>query len=177
MNKKNLPKAIRPEAMQEAAPTAAATPSPQPGKPAPVMSEALPTRTQMEKRAAALAVFDPGNLAILGGSLPPADLRDLLSLHLRDTESRIALIRDLATRGDLAGIAKEAHVMVSTGGNVGALQTSAYARLLEHACKEGDSAAVPRLVEALRESCTAAARALEDWIAAKPLSGQHKQSA
>ena len=92
MNKKNLPKAIRPEAPKEppqeappvkaAAPTAAARPVPPPRKPAPVMAKAVvpePAEAK-DRRARATAVVKRLSLWSGAAGLIPIPLVDLAAV-------------------------------------------------------------------------------------------------
>jgi signal transduction histidine kinase/CheY-like chemotaxis protein/HPt (histidine-containing phosphotransfer) domain-containing protein len=114
-----------------------------------------------------LAIFDPARLTLLEDSLPPSGVQDLALLQIKDTESRMLVIKDLSAKGDYPALAREAHVIVSTSGNFGAVQASARARILEAACRNGSHAEVPRLVAELEAATAAAAKALIAWLDAK----------
>ncbi|HKU53898.1 MAG TPA: Hpt domain-containing protein, partial [Rhizomicrobium sp.] len=79
-----------------------------------------------------LPLLDATNLEDLGTALPLDNLADLVTLYLHDAKSQMGEISAYAKAGDLPGIARQAHTLVSSAGNLGALQTSALARNLEH---------------------------------------------
>jgi HPt (histidine-containing phosphotransfer) domain-containing protein len=64
---------------------------------------------------------------------------------------------------DLDGIARQAHMLVSTAGNLGAMQTSALAREVEHFCKAGNPVGLAPLLDRLRHTCGQSAIALRAW--------------
>src|SRR5216684_4082550 len=92
MNKKNLPKAIRPEAPQKApqeappvkpaAPAVAARPAPPPRKPAPVMAKAVVPETAegKDRRARAVVVVKRLSLWSCAAGLIPIPLVDLAAV-------------------------------------------------------------------------------------------------
>jgi len=67
---------------------------------------------------------------------------------------------------DFEGISRQAHMIVSTAGNLGAKQTSAIARILEVSCKETDHVRSDRLIAKLRASCEQSSRELRSWLRA-----------
>jgi HPt (histidine-containing phosphotransfer) domain-containing protein len=105
-------------------------------------------------------VFDPAALDAIASALSAEQLRDIQVLYLTEAENYIGEINALSPDGDLAGIARAAHVLVSTAGNVGAMQTSAVAKQLEEACRRGERDKIPALTAALTSAAAAAARAV-----------------
>ena len=108
-----------------------------------------------------LPVFDPARLEAITGALSPDQVREIQSLFLIETRNYVGEINALSSSGDLGAIARAAHVVVSTAGNVGALQTSARARLLEETCKRGERDKIGPLIEALNTSSAASVRAIQ----------------
>jgi HPt (histidine-containing phosphotransfer) domain-containing protein len=112
-------------------------------------------------RLAQLPVLDPAQLDSLASVLSSEQIRDIQSLYLTETGNYLAEINALSSNGDLAAIARAAHVLVSTAGNVGAMQTSGRAKRLEEACKRGERDDIPALIEALNVAATASSQAIE----------------
>ena len=108
-----------------------------------------------------LPVLDLARLNSVMGSLSPEQIRDIQSLYLVETRNYMAEINALTPSGDFTAIARAAHVLVSTAGNVGAMQMSARARLLEESCKRGERDKIAPLIEALNVSAAASARAIQ----------------
>lgn len=94
-------------------------------------------------------------------------LREYLTLYLVDTEAHLARIRDLKALSDLAGIARDAHSLVSSAGNVGAERVSVVARALEHACREGDRDTASRLASELAAAAVVTDKTIRAWLSAE----------
>jgi signal transduction histidine kinase/DNA-binding response OmpR family regulator len=119
-----------------------------------------------EKAEAPPPVLDRETLDVMVKNLSIDSVCDLLSLFEMDTQAHLTALRAAYDAGDHASVAKEAHVIVATAGNIGALDASARARALEVACRRGDRALVPKLKAELDESTAAASRAVQQWLAA-----------
>lgn len=119
-----------------------------------------PVRQQAPDMSAQLPVLDAAALDAITGALSAEQVRDIQVLYLAEAENHIEEINALAPGGDLAAIARAAHVLVSTSGNLGAMQTSARARELEEACKRGERDKIPALIQALTIAATASATAI-----------------
>ena len=117
-------------------------------------------RQEAPDELAQLPVLDPAVLDAITGALSAEQVRDIQALYLTEAENYMGAINALAPGSDLAAIARAAHVLVSTSGNVGAMQMSARARRLEEACKRGERDKIPALAEALNISAAASARAV-----------------
>jgi len=124
-----------------------------------------------------LPVLDSSRLAAITGVLNGDQLRDFQALYLQDIQNYMAEINASAASGDLAAIARTAHIIVSTAGNVGALETSARARQLEETCKRGEDDKVSSLVEALNSAAAAASRAIQAQMNAASSTAADKLSA
>jgi len=114
--------------------------------------------------AAGPPLLDREKLAELESALPPAKVRGFISLYLADVDLRLESIAEYCSKGDFAGVSREAHTIVSTAGNLGAMQTSAAARRLETACRAGDSEDSYRLVSELSASCEASSAEFQTWL-------------
>jgi HPt (histidine-containing phosphotransfer) domain-containing protein len=75
-------------------------------------------------------------------------------------------IKNHLAQDDHQNIAREAHILVSTAGNFGAMHLSATARILEQACKNSEIHKIGRLVEELNCGIGAANAGFAAWIAA-----------
>jgi len=116
------------------------------------------------KNIAALPALDSEKLATLQDALPLQAVRDFLLLYITDTASHLAHIKKLSARAEFGGVAREAHMIVSTAGNIGAAQVSTLARALETACKNHDTEAVSKLVMELNSANVLATDAIHDWL-------------
>ena len=133
----------------------------------PRMHEAARGRQRPE-----LLVLDAANLMELGSVLKPANLAGLITLYLHDTASHMLEIAACAKTGDLAGIARQAHMLVSSSGNLGAMQTSALARDVENFCKSGNPDGLAALLDELRQSVAQSSAALTAWRDARVAAAQ-----
>ena len=110
-----------------------------------------------------LPVLDTGNLQELGAALPWENLSGLISLFLVDAENQLAEIAKLQSSGDIAGIGRQAHMLVSAAGNMGALETSALAREVEHLCRSENRGGLDASIADLRDACARASAAIRSW--------------
>jgi signal transduction histidine kinase/DNA-binding response OmpR family regulator len=111
----------------------------------------------------ALPVLDTTNLEELASALPADNLAALITLYLHDAEGHLLEIAVREKADDLNGIARQAHMLVSSAGNLGALRASALAREVEHACRRGGSDRVGPLLDDLRRACAESSAALTAW--------------
>jgi two-component system, sensor histidine kinase and response regulator len=114
--------------------------------------------------ATADSPLDVSKLDELRAVLPPRIIHDFISLYIRNVEGHLAQIDQCLGAGDLPGVACQAHMMVSVAGNVGAMQTSAFARDVELAIRGSDQKELAALVAALRVSVEHSSKALRDWL-------------
>jgi signal transduction histidine kinase/DNA-binding response OmpR family regulator len=121
-------------------------------------------------------ILDLEKLATLEAALLIASVCDLLRLFVIDTGSHVGLIRDCSARGDLAGIAGSAHVIVSTAGNIGAMRMSSLAQALNQACHDKDGPRIASLVEQLAAANTAASEAVPNWLKGAAPDDQRKDA-
>jgi len=125
--------------------------------------EELNADKERVNRTVGLPILDVEKLATVRAALPAKALHEFLILYMLDSEGHLACIKDFSERQDLEGMAREAHLMISTAGNVGAMQVSALATSLETACKNNDQGVGP-LVTQLNAACTKADNAIRDWL-------------
>lgn len=106
-------------------------------------------------------------LASLAGSLPDNELRSIVTSFLNDAKARQVRISALAQQGDLPALAREAHDLAGTAGNVGASRLAELARELQQRCKSNDLDGVVALTAAIAEAAdTAAALLRSRYLAA-----------
>jgi CheY-like chemotaxis protein len=121
-------------------------------------SEAPGENGQAEQGEAgeAPAIFDESRLAGLQLIAPEAQFTELVTSFLANGADRIARIRSLAAARDHDALAREAHSLISTAGNIGALQVSSLAGELETACATGQVGQVSGLVREIDKGSVAA---------------------
>jgi len=127
------------------------------------LAEGLPAGMASAPQRQIPPVLNSENLEALSAALPKDTLAGLITLFLNDAENQLREIAACEKAGDLAGIARQAHMMVSTAGNLGAMRTSALAREVEQFCKTGNPSDVASLLDELRRSCAQSNAALQAW--------------
>ena len=127
------------------------------------LAEGKPAEIARAPLHQALPVLDTTNLEELASALPAGNLAALIALYLHDTEAQLLEIGVREKAGDLTAIGRQAHMLVSSSGNLGALRTSALAREVEHACHGGKPEKVMPLVAELRQACMESSAALAAW--------------
>jgi signal transduction histidine kinase/HPt (histidine-containing phosphotransfer) domain-containing protein/FixJ family two-component response regulator len=139
----------------------------------PVEPEALATALARCCGRAGSAVADPAprveatpvlaetsQFGSLEGTLPPDQFRSILKAYLADAAARAERIAAAGERRDFAAVAKDAHDLASTSGNVGARPLADLARRLERACKTGNGGDIDILLPAIGPAVQAAQEAL-----------------
>jgi len=112
--------------------------------------------------------LDLGKLRELEIAMSPVKLRSLISLYLAEVELHRAQMAQCRATGDFEGVGRQAHIIVSIAGNLGAIPTSAAARRLEAACRSGDRELCQRLIGELNEACTSSSAGLKAWADGRP---------
>jgi signal transduction histidine kinase/CheY-like chemotaxis protein len=96
--------------------------------------------------------------------LPVAKVRDFITLYLHAVENHLAEIDRCFQGGDLAGVAGQAHMIISVSGNLGALKASDLARTVEQLTKQSDRIEMlPAAIASLREAIAQSSQELGDW--------------
>lgn len=108
--------------------------------------------------------LDLAKVAELKGVLSLPKLTELVSLFLNEVAERLQSVDSAMARLDLLTAAREAHILVSTAGNIGAMQLSAAARRLEQACLQGEEHSVGPLAAELSRAAASATFALRHWV-------------
>lgn len=111
-----------------------------------------------------LPVLDLEQLDTFESVFSRSKIRTLASLYMVDVDARLVLIKEYRLMEDFEGISRQAHMIVSTAGNLGAKQTSAMARILELSCKDNDRVRSDRLIAKLRASCEQSCGELRYWL-------------
>ncbi|MFO1014676.1 MAG: response regulator [Caulobacteraceae bacterium] len=96
--------------------------------------------------------LDPAQLDGLAKLMPPARLKSVITAYLNAAQSRLQRIEACARSGDVVEMAREAHDLKGVSGNFGARKLQALAERLERACKDGDGAQAPRIVDDIRRA-------------------------
>jgi PAS domain S-box-containing protein len=129
------------EVSSDAAPRHRAAPS---AKPAPALPENAPPR-------------DPGRLDMLGTMMAPDRLQHLLETFLGGIGTRLERLETSGAVGDLAGLRREAHDLISICGNLGEIRVQHLAERLQAACIDGDASTAAALVSPLGDATRDAA--------------------
>jgi HPt (histidine-containing phosphotransfer) domain-containing protein len=117
-------------------------------------------------------VIDEEKLRDLLQYLPVSGVIDLVSLFTAESNGHAIRIKNYLSEKDYSSIAREAHILVSTAGNIGAMTLSGTARAVEHACKNGQMDDFGRLIGELDRGISAANAAFSAWIAAQEVNTQ-----
>jgi len=127
-------------------------------------SDAAPAAHTGGEQSDGQDILDLEKFAALEATLPVQSVCELLRLFIVDTDNHVGFIRDRSAVGDFEGVARNAHVIISTAGNIGAVQVSALAQQLVSACQANEGREVSALVERLVAANTTAIGAVRDWI-------------
>ena len=111
------------------------------------------------------AVLDTAMLDALARALPAAKVSGLLHLYLEQAGHALMRIESHASGGDFPRLAREAHDLAGSAGNVGAVRVTELARALEGASAEADREGVAGLLGGLRKAMTEANQALRRRLA------------
>jgi len=120
-----------------------------------------------ELKEPAVPVLDEKRLGELQAAMNPGALRKFLSLYLFDADLHLEQIVRSRSDKNFARVSSEAQVLVSTAGNLGAMQTEAAARRLETACRTGNYDQTYSLIRDLAEASARSSGALRVWLEGK----------
>ncbi len=109
-------------------------------------------------------VLDVEKLDALQNILSPAKLKEFVLLYLIEVELHLVRMAEARANDDLASVGREAHIIVSIAGNLGAMHTSMAARLLALACRSQQEEPPRKLISALTESCAVSSAAMRAWL-------------
>jgi signal transduction histidine kinase/DNA-binding response OmpR family regulator/HPt (histidine-containing phosphotransfer) domain-containing protein len=91
-------------------------------------------------------------------------LGEFVDVFLVNTAERINQIRRLLDHHDLDGTGREAHTLVGTAGNFGALRLSRLAEELRAACDTGNASRARDVADGLTEAWDATSGAMRGWL-------------
>jgi PAS domain S-box-containing protein len=94
------------------------------------------------------------------------DASDFVQAYLDEVSGRLSRIVGLVNQADLPGVVEDAHALIGTAGNVGALAVSKLAGALEIACKGGVLPRAREQVQALEAAVRVSSAALSAWLSA-----------
>ncbi|HTQ15500.1 MAG TPA: response regulator [Rhizomicrobium sp.] len=112
-------------------------------------------------------VLDESKLREIGDVLPLEKIEDFVRLYLLDVEMHLGAIASARARNDFEAVAKEAHTIVSTSGNLGAMRASGAARRLEQAARQRAHRDIYPLISALSAATGESSEALREWLKAR----------
>ena len=92
------------------------------------------------------------------------DASDFVRAYLDEVSGRLSRIVRLVNQADLPAVFEDAHALIGTAGNVGALAVSKLAGALEIACKAGDLPRARGHVQALEAAVRTSSAALSAWL-------------
>jgi HPt (histidine-containing phosphotransfer) domain-containing protein len=101
---------------------------------------------------------------VMAGGEP---LGEFVDVFLVNTAERINQIRRLLDCHDLAGTGREAHTLLGTTGNFGALRLSRLADELRASCDAGNASRARDVADGLTEAWDATSRAMRAWLTEK----------
>jgi signal transduction histidine kinase/CheY-like chemotaxis protein/HPt (histidine-containing phosphotransfer) domain-containing protein len=93
--------------------------------------------------------------------MDPASVRDFIEVYLDDARERLVRMSQAA---DPATLMIDAHALIGTAGNVGAMRVSVLAERIQGACQSGDMVAARTLLNELAPATEMAAAALTAWL-------------
>jgi HPt (histidine-containing phosphotransfer) domain-containing protein len=93
--------------------------------------------------------------------MTPADVCEFVEAFRADLATRLSRMLDA---GSVEALAADAHALIGTAGNVGAMKVSQLAGSVEKACKAGEFASARATVAVLRRAADTASAGLETWL-------------
>jgi len=110
------------------------------------------------------ATVDPARLEMIAEVMSGETLGEFLEVFLVSTAERITQIRGLVDRNDFEEIGREAHTLLGTAGNFGALRLSKLAVELSAACDAGDPGLARGVAGELTDAFNATSAAVLAWL-------------
>ena len=109
--------------------------------------------------------IDPARLEMIAEVMAEGEpLGEFVDVFLANTAERINQIRRLLDRHDLDGTGREAHTLLGTAGNFGALRLSRLAEDLRAACDTGNARLARDVGDGLTEAWDATSAAMRAWL-------------
>jgi signal transduction histidine kinase/DNA-binding response OmpR family regulator len=107
---------------------------------------------------------DPARLEMIAEVMMDEPFDEFFDVFLSSTAERIGRIRELVDRDDFEQIGREAHTLLGTAANFGALWLSQLAVELRSACDAGNPGLVRHLAGELTEAMSATSAAVLAWL-------------
>jgi CheY-like chemotaxis protein/HPt (histidine-containing phosphotransfer) domain-containing protein len=120
------------------------------------------TQTSVERLPP--ATVDPARLEMIAEVMSGETLGEFLEVFLVSTAERITQIRGLVDRNDFEEIGREAHTLLGTAGNFGALRLSKLAVELSAACDAADPGLARSVAGELTDAFNATSAAVLAWL-------------
>ena len=115
--------------------------------------------------------LDPQVLRRLEADTNPVLLRRVINLFIDETTTRLRDIAAARAVGDWQRLQREAHILKSSAGTLGAKRLQEYARRLDHTCRNGDLVTAHHLAESIDKVAALALEALTRYYFHLPTSG------
>lgn len=112
-------------------------------------------------------LVDTRQLDDLAAILKHEQVADLISVFVIDTEAKLSEIAALRAEKAFEEVAKLAHSLVSSAGNLGAVRASRLARVLEEKCRNHETVGTYPLISQLARACEGATETMNNWLAAQ----------
>jgi signal transduction histidine kinase/DNA-binding response OmpR family regulator len=112
----------------------------------------------------AKAGIEPAALETLDSVMSPAEASEFVEAFQAELATRMSRMLDADSTQTLAA---DAHALISTAGNVGAMKVSELASSIEKSCKAGDIASARATVAVLRRTADTASEGLDTWLKTK----------
>ena len=129
-----------------------------PGAP-PAVAEPAALGDILEKAGIETAALDT-----LDSVMTPEESREFIEAFRAELATRMSRMLTAETPEALAA---DAHALIGTAGNVGAMKVSELASAVEKSCKAGEFASAQATVAVLRRTADTASEGLETWLRAK----------
>jgi CheY-like chemotaxis protein len=109
------------------------------------------------------ATVDPSRLEMISEVMAGEQLGDFIDVFLASTAARIDRIRELAAHNGLDEVGREAHTLLGSAGNFGALRLSKLAAELRAACDAGNHSLALDVTGELTQVFNATSAAIVAW--------------
>jgi len=127
--------------------------------------------------AATAGWLDLGHLDRLAAMMSTARLELVIETYLDSGPAQLAEFATQVRAGDLAGLARRAHVLKSTSGNLGVRELQRLSGELERAARDADQPAAARLLAELEAAAGPSFAALSAYVAARSVQPHAKREA
>ena len=110
-------------------------------------------------------MIDPARLEMIAEVMTGGETLDgFVDVFLLSTSERISQIRRMLDSGDLSGAGREAHTLLGTAGNCGAIQLSAVAEELRAACDAGSHDLARSAARKLGDAVDPTSKSIRAWL-------------